>query len=200
MFVFATVKMYPNYWPGHYYLGHTYLALGRREDARKEYEACLASQPPPGQDVLDICKKTIVSLGGTLPEGSPVPALTDSKLSDAKPSDNKVSDAKPADETKPPETAAGEKKDETESYREKERRLNIERVRKQGAERVAAIREELKEALAAGDANSSRWVKAPDGTQTTHMNDDDRAAIERDYQARITKVEEDTERHVAALH
>jgi tetratricopeptide (TPR) repeat protein len=35
-----TVRKRPGYWAGHYYLGHTYLALGQRSSAIQEYETC----------------------------------------------------------------------------------------------------------------------------------------------------------------
>jgi tetratricopeptide (TPR) repeat protein len=92
----ATVKKFPLYWPGHYYLAHTLLALGQRTAARKEYEACLASLPAPGAEVVGACQKVIVSLGGTLPDPSAA-STTANPLEAVKSPDGKVVDAKPAD-------------------------------------------------------------------------------------------------------
>jgi tetratricopeptide (TPR) repeat protein len=53
----------PRYWPGHYYLAHTYLALGQKSAARGEYQSCLDLQP--GASVSLSCRKVLNSLGGS---------------------------------------------------------------------------------------------------------------------------------------
>ena len=42
-----TVKKYPNFWQGHYYLAHTLLAEGKRAQAKAEYEAVQGCKPAP---------------------------------------------------------------------------------------------------------------------------------------------------------
>jgi tetratricopeptide (TPR) repeat protein len=190
-FLNDTVRRFPAYWPGHYYLANTYLALGRREEARKEYDACITSQPSPSQEVVDVCKKTIVTLGGIPSE--PVGAAT--PLGEAKPLDGKVPELKLG------ELPSGEKTDAPEAYRDKERRWHIERLRKQCSEKIAALREEMKQAMDIGQATTNHWWKSPDNPGPyTQMSDEQKAAIEKDYQERINKVEQDTEQAIAGIH
>lgn len=189
-----TVRIFPAFWPGHYYLAHTYLSLGQRDSARKQYEACLSCTPPPGQDVLDACRKAMTALGGK-------PAPSDSTTAAGSGGSTDGGGAGSATEEKKAEAKeTKEAKDEPESYREKERRETIERLRKLCAEKVAKIRQELKQALADGDANSSRWyIDRETGGCVTHMNAEDRAAIELEYQSKISAVQQETEKKIADL-
>jgi tetratricopeptide (TPR) repeat protein len=191
-----TVKKYPKYWPGHYYLAHTLLALGQHAAARKEYEACMTCQPAPGADVISSCQKVIVSLGGTLPEpGSSTESTT--PLGEVKPADGKMADSKPADGK-----AAVVEKEAPESYRDKERRWHIERLRKMCSEKIAALREELKEALDYATSQASTYYKIDPEKfgNSIQLSPEERARIEKDYQDKITKVQEDTEREIKGLN
>lgn len=190
-----TVSTFPAFWPGHYYLAHTYLSLGQRDSARKQYEACLSCSPPPGQDVLDACRKAMTALGG-----KPAPTGSTAAAAPAGSTDGEGGAGSATEEKKAGAKETKEAKEEPESYREKERRETIERLRKLCAEKVAKIRQELKQALADGDANSSRWyIDRETGGCVTHMNAEDRAAIELEYQSKISAVQQETEKKIADL-
>jgi tetratricopeptide (TPR) repeat protein len=173
------VRKFPNFWPGHYYLAHTFLALGQRGAARKEYEACLTSLPPPGADVAGACQKVIGSLGGSAPAASAPQA-----------------GSIPAGESKAASADAGDKAGEPESLRDKEKRWHVERLKKQCAEKIAALRAEEAEAL---NGATTKWVRDGDNRRLV-VQPDIGAAIEKEYAEKISKVQEATERDIAAVH
>jgi tetratricopeptide (TPR) repeat protein len=56
----AAVRKKPNYWAGHYYLAHTYLSLGQRSLAIREYENCQACNP--SADIAAACQRVVYQL------------------------------------------------------------------------------------------------------------------------------------------
>ena len=50
-----TVSKKPRLWEGHYYLAHTYLALGQRAEAYQQYQTCQMCNPPA--DIAKACQK-----------------------------------------------------------------------------------------------------------------------------------------------
>jgi len=184
-----TVKKYPKYWPGHYYLGHTLLAEGKSLEARKEYEACLTCLPAPGPDVISACQKVISSLGGTVSD--PLAAAAGADPAAASAAKGAVAEA-----------AAGEKKEEPESYRDKEKRWHIERLKKMCAEKIAALRQECKDAIAYATSQASTYFKiTPDSFgRSIQLSEEEQARIEKEYQDKITKVQEECDREIAGLN
>jgi Spy/CpxP family protein refolding chaperone len=175
-----TVKKFPNFWPGHYYLAHTLLALGQRGAARKEYESCLTCQPLPAADIVNACQKVIASLGGTA--SSP---------------NNATASATPLGESTATGAAGEVKTTEPESLRDKEHRWHIERLRKMCADKITKLQEEQKEAL---NEAMTKWTRGEDGSRKLMIQPDIEAAIEKDYAERIGKVKADSEREIAAVH
>jgi len=179
-----TVQKFPKFWPAHYYLAHTWLALGKRAAARKEYESCLTSEPAPGGDVASACQKAIVSLGGTAPASASASASA-VPLGDVKPG---AADGK--DKTESAEAP--------ESLKDKERRWHIERLKKQCADKIAVLKEEQKQAL---EAATTKWVKADDGnTRKLVIPEDVEPVINEEYEGKIRKVQEESDREIAAVH
>jgi tetratricopeptide (TPR) repeat protein len=175
-----TVRAYPNFWPGHYYLAHTLLAQGNRTAARKEYETTLTCQPPPGTDIVNACQKVIAALGGTAP------------------GTGTTASAAPTGDIKTDTSVAGIKNAEPESLGDKERRLHIERLKKMCSAKVASLHEEEKEAINAG---MTQWVRAEDGdTRKLIIPEALETSIRADFAERVRKVQENTDRDIAAIH
>jgi TolA-binding protein len=185
-----TVQKFPKFWPGHYYLGHTLLAMGQRSAAKKEYEAVLNCQPPPAADTLAACQKVLASLGGAAaPSASSASSSTPTASGDG----GTTSTASAED---------GDKKEEEkpETLREKERRWQIERLRKECEDKIAALKLEMKEKMTHSETNANQWYKYPDGTVKIALSNEEEAAIEKEYQEKIAKVREESERRIAGIH
>jgi tetratricopeptide (TPR) repeat protein len=84
-------KKYPANPTAHYYLAHTYLALGQKGAARTEYQSCIDCKPSP--EVNQQCAKALASLGSSggssgsgaasaaaLPDGAKPLSIQEAKL------------------------------------------------------------------------------------------------------------------------
>jgi len=187
-----TVNKFPKFWPGHYYLGHTLLSMGQRSAAKKEYEAVLNCQPPPAADTLAACQKVLASLGGA---AAPAASSTSSSSSSSTASGD-------GGTTSTASAGDGDKKEEEkpETLREKERRWQIERLRKECNEKLAALKVEMKERMTHGESNANQLYRYPDGTIKPGLSNEEEAAIEKEYQEKMAKVREETERRIAGIH
>ena len=83
---------------------------------------------------------------------------------------------------------------------DKDRMAQIERLRQECNTKVAALREEMKEALVQGKANGNQWYKYPDGTVGNDMTPEEKAAMHQDYADRIHKIQDDYQRRISAIH
>ena len=176
-----TVKKFPKFWPGHYYLANTLLAMGQRSAAKSEYEACMTCQPAPGADTVSACQKVIATLsgGGSAMSGAPAASTAASGAAAT------------------PVAAEG---DAPMTHQEKEREAQKELILKEAHSKVATLKAELKEALEVGEANANQWYKMPDGSVKTSMRPEQEAVIQQEYQEKINKLQEDAKRRVEAIH
>jgi tetratricopeptide (TPR) repeat protein len=62
-----TVSKKPRLWQGHYYLAHTYLALGQRTAAMEQYQLCQSCKPTP--EVEAACERVVGRLAATARSG-----------------------------------------------------------------------------------------------------------------------------------
>jgi len=185
-----TVKKFPNFWPGHYYLANTYLALGQRSAAKKEYETVLTCQPAPPADTSSACQKVLASMGGASAAASASTA-TSSSPNGAETGGTGAGAAEEGDKKE------GEK---PETLREKERRWQIERLRKECNEKISELKVEMKEKMAHGESNANQWYKYPDGSVKVALSNEEEAAIEKEYQEKMAHVRQEYERRIAAIH
>ncbi len=107
-----------------------------------------------------------------------------------------------AADSKATDGKVAEVKDDTESYRDKERRWHIERLRKMCSEKITALREELKEALATATSNASTYFKIDPEKfgNSIQLSPEETARIEKEYQEKINKVQEACDKEIAGLN
>ncbi|MBS2007474.1 MAG: hypothetical protein JST01_10560 [Cyanobacteria bacterium SZAS TMP-1] len=180
-----TVAKFPKFWPGHYYLANTLLAMGQRSGAKREYEACMSCSPPT--DTLSACQKVLASLSGV---SAAAPADSSAKTSSASASASAGGGSE----------EEGKKGDAPETPRDKDRRLQIERLRSECNDKIKALKAEMKERLAHGETNANQLYQFPDGTVRTSMTPEEEQAIEKEYQEKMARVKEETERRIAGIH
>ena len=58
-----TVSKKPRVWQGHYYLGHTYLAMGDKMAALQQYQLCEMCNPTP--EVMAACQNVASRIAST---------------------------------------------------------------------------------------------------------------------------------------
>jgi hypothetical protein len=173
----ATVRKFPKFWPGHYWLGHTYLAQGKKSLAKAEYEAVGSCSPPPSAEISAACQKVLTSLGGGSTAGAGTAALppaTPGAASTPAAAGSEVSD-KPV----------------VMSSVDRDKAQRLEALQKELSTKVDALKNEQKQAVLDGDANTNRRYQYPDGTIKSEMSPAEKEAIEQDFQQRIRQVQED---------
>jgi len=189
----GTTLKFPSYWPGHYYLAHTYLALGHRLQARHEYESCLGCNPPPVADVSTTCQKMITSLGGV------VPAIT------TEPLDKVGGDLLPpsGDGDKASDAVIGVKVEKAEAgptAQEKDRQWRKKSIQEVCDRQVATLREELKDRISQAELQSNHWAKpSPWECPQTHLPEEERAAITKEYDEKIMALQDRARAQIEAL-
>lgn len=186
----ATTIKYPTYWPGHYYLAHTYLALGQRIKARNEYQSSLNSKPAPLPEIVAVCQKMITSLGGTpeMPMTEPLDTIAADAAREADKSGDKVIGEKVE------KAASGPSPQEMDS---RWRKKAIQDVCDQ---QISALRQELKERIAQAELNTNNWEKpSPWECPQTHLPDEERAAITREYDEKIQALQSRARAQIEAI-
>jgi len=189
----GTAVKFPTYWPGHYYLAHTYLALGHRLKARHEYESCLGCKPAPSTDVSSTCQKMITSLGGTVPAIASEPVDTVAKDALAPPKDGE----------KAGEGVIGAKVEKAEAGPtaiEKDKLWRKKSIQEMCDRQVATLRQELKDRIAQAELDSNHWAKpSPWECPQTHLPEEERAAITKEYDEKIMALQERARVQIDAL-
>jgi len=189
----ATATKFPAYWPGHYYLAHTYLALGHRLQARHEYESCLGCNPPPSADVSSACQKMITSLGGVVPAIATEPV--DKVAGDALPP--------PKEGDKPADAVIGAKVEKAEAgptALEKDKAWRKKSIQDVCDRAVATLRQELKDRISQAEMDSNHWAKpSPWECPQTHLPEEERAAITKEYDEKIMVLQERARAQIDAL-
>jgi tetratricopeptide (TPR) repeat protein len=174
-----TVRKFPNFWPGHYYLAHTLLAEGKRAAAKAEYEAVLGCKPAPGADVSGACQKVLATLGSGVATGSSASA---------------ASSAGGAGQ-------AGEdgEKGETLNANQKANQDQISRLNQEMNAKLDALRAEMKEKIAEGENTANTLYKFPDGTVRTSMTPEQEAAIHKEYADKMHQVQEEYRNRISHI-
>ena len=190
-----TVKKYPAFWQGHYYLGHTYLALGQRLAAKKEYAACLASKPAPAVDAFQTCEKMIESLGGR----TDLPASSAGKAV-ANEADKDGGLAEPAIKADKSEKTVKEGAEAGLSPQEKDRQWRKKSIQDICDREVALLKEEVKERIAQAERDTNNWGRMSPGEYLqTHLPDQERASITREYEDKIQNLKDKATQQIEAI-
>ncbi|MBU6454057.1 MAG: hypothetical protein KGS72_19920 [Cyanobacteria bacterium REEB67] len=179
-----TVRKFPNFWPGHYYLAHTLLAEGKRAAAKAEYEAVLGCKPAAGADVAGACQKVLATLGSGSATGS-----TGSSSASATGGASGAAKDGEEDETGPVLNA-----------NQKASLDQVARLTKEMNAKMDALRAEMKEKLAEGENNANTFYRFPDGTVRTSMTPEQEAAIHKEYADKIHQVQEDYKNRISHIH
>ena len=178
-----TVKKYPAFWPGHYYLGHTYLARGQNSQARAEYETCQHCHPTA--EVYAACQKALGGLGAGPGAGGGTTAS------------GAAASAAPVDPL-----AGADGSDASKNLSPQERALeeNKKWVRKAADDEVARLRVEKQEAIDNCNAGANRrFRRLSDGTR--YLSDPvELERLNTEYDARIKKVKDDADKKIQGMH
>jgi tetratricopeptide (TPR) repeat protein len=173
------LKTNPKSWRAEYQLANTHMALHETEKAKEAYQRCLGLKPDP--EIKRNCQSAIAFI---VNPQQPKPAVPLTPLPSSVPSAEQPSSSHGASE-------AGE---EARKKVVEEWKANI---MKDAKIQVDALKEEQKRAVDDGNANSwHRFRNYDTGERYTKMYPEEKAPIDREYEARIKRVMDDARRRV----
>jgi tetratricopeptide (TPR) repeat protein len=174
----SALKANPKSWRAEYQLANTHMALQETAKAKEAYQRCLGLKPDP--EIKKHCESAIAFIVNP-PKSRPVAPLTTQPQS--VPSAVQPSSLSPG---------ASEGADEVRKTIVEEWKAN---VMKDAKIQVDAIKEEQKRAIDEGNANAPhRYRNYDTGERYTKMYPEEKASIDREYDARIKRVMDDARR------
>ncbi|CAN5423450.1 hypothetical protein BH11CYA1_BH11CYA1_09330 [soil metagenome] len=163
------IQAYPKFALAHYYLGNILMSSGQSAQAKQEYQACLDSKPDV--TTAGYCQ-TILGKLGSARSGSASGASSSS------------AEASPA--AIPSASAASSGDNSGEVARRK--KLIMDKAKQEIAELNAECKERMEKGNGSGET-THRYTRA-DGSVFYDLDPETRAAIKKDYDQKIDKIQE----------
>ncbi len=185
---FEAAKAKPKSWQAQYQLANTLLHLQEVQGARQAYQKCLALKPDA--QIKINCETAIAFI---LNPPKPRPAVpTEVKNFRGASQDAGVSNA-----TGSTTTASSDGSHQSDQSDARQLAIDAHKagIMADAKRQVDAIKEEQQRAVEEANANSNRrWKNRETGERYTGMNADERGALMREYEGRISRIMDDARR------